>query len=59
MMEMTQNKMHPGDVWNATQVFLGQNISIDAGDLYILNSALERLDQIKDQKTKAVFKLIL
>jgi hypothetical protein len=59
MMEMTQNKMHPGDVWNATQVFLGQNISIDAGDLYILNSALEWLDQIKDPKTKAVFKLIL
>jgi hypothetical protein len=51
--------MHPGDVWNASQVFLGQTVSIDAGDLYILNSSLQRLAEIKDPRTQAVFKLIL
>lgn len=59
MMTFTENKMHPADVWNASQVFLGQNVSIDAGDLYILNSSLQRLEEIKDPNTKAVFKLIL
>lgn len=59
MMTLTQNKMHPGDVWNASQVFLGQTVSIDAGDLYILNSSLQRLAEIKDPRTQAVFKLIL
>ena len=59
MLTLTENKMHPGDVWNASQVFLGQNVSIDAGDLYILNSSLTRLEEIKDPKTKAVFQLIL
>jgi hypothetical protein len=38
---------------------MGQNLAIDTGDLFILNSCLDRLTQIKHPQTKAVFRDIL
>lgn len=38
---------------------MGQNLAIDTGDLFILNSCLERLNQIRHPQTKAVFQDIL
>lgn len=48
-----------GDIWNSSQVFLGQTAAIDAGDLYILKSSLVRLAEIKDPETKKVFEDVL
>lgn len=38
---------------------MGQNLSLDTGDLYILNSSIEKMNNIKDPKTKDVFQNIL
>jgi hypothetical protein len=51
--------MATGNIWNASQVFLGQTLALDAGDLYILNSCQSMLATIKDEKTKGVFESVL
>jgi len=59
MMALGEKKMHPGEIWNSSQVFLGHNLSNYTGDLYILNSCLERLNLIKHTSTKKVFEDLL
>lgn len=49
------DKMNKGEIWNTSQVFLGQTLALDTGDLYILNSCLTVANSIKHAPTKQVF----
>ena len=49
------DKMSKGEIWNTSQVFLGQTLALDTGDLYILNSCLTVANNIKHAPTKQVF----
>lgn len=49
------DKMSKGEIWNTSQVFLGQTLALDTGDLYILNSCLTVANSIKHAPTKQVF----
>jgi len=51
--------MNSTEIWNGTQIYLGQSIALYTGDLFILKSSIKKLNQIKDQRTKAVFKDII
>jgi hypothetical protein len=55
MMALKEKNLPAGEIWNSSQVFLGQTLSIDTGYLYILNSCLERLKSIKHPQTRQVF----
>ncbi len=59
MMTLREQNMANGDIWNSSQVFLGQTASLIAGDLYILKSSLVRLGEIKDLPTRKVFEDVL
>jgi hypothetical protein len=48
MLTLKQAKMQNMDIWNNSQVFLGKIIAIILGDLFYLQSAVAKLDKIKD-----------
>lgn len=59
MMDLKEQKMEGLDIWNSVQTYSGHSVSILAGNLYILNLCLDKLKEIKDEKTKQVFNNIL
>lgn len=59
MMELKEKKMPSVDIWNHSQVYLGQTLGMITGDLFILDLCVAKLNEIKDEKTKAVFENIV
>lgn len=52
MLELKQKQLPSIDIWNNSQVYLGNTLSMVTGDLYILEQSLKRMEEIKDVKTK-------
>lgn len=47
MLGMKQQKIQNMDIWNNSQVFLGKTIALTLGDLFYLQSAVEKIETIK------------
>ena len=47
MMELKEKKMNFMEIWNNVQVYSGQIVAMQTGDLYILEHCLKRLEEIK------------
>ena len=52
MLELKQKQLPSIDIWNNSQVYLGNTLSMVTGDLYILELCLKKMEEIKDIKTK-------
>lgn len=44
MLGLKNQKMSNMDIWNNSQVFLGKSIAMILGDLFYLESAVQKLD---------------
>ena len=47
MMAMKDKNMGFMEIWNDSQVYIGQTIAIYAGDLYALELCMDKLKEIK------------
>lgn len=59
MMSLKEQKMSFLDIWNNSQVYLGQTLAMLTADLYILDLCVAKLNQIKHEGTKKVFKALI
>ena len=44
--------MNNFEIWNNSQVFLGQSIALALGDLFYLTNIIRKIDQIKNNNNK-------
>lgn len=56
MLALKQQKMNNFDIWNNSQVFLGQSIALALGDLFYLKNVMAKIDSIKNQRNQEVLK---
>lgn len=59
MLQLKEKELPSIDIWNNSQVYLGNTLSMITGDLYILDLCLKKMEEIKDSKTKEVFKNLI
>ena len=59
MMELKEKKLNFMQIWNSVQVYAGQTVAMQTGDLYILDHCLKRMAEISHEPTKQVFKNLL
>lgn len=52
MLELKQKKMANLDIWNNCQVFLGKSIAMILGDIFYLQSAVDKLETFKNKENK-------
>ncbi len=52
ILELKQKKLPSIDIWNNSQVYLGNTLAMVTGDLFILDLCIKKMEEIKDNKTK-------